>query len=57
VSFILGAQDQMTPPAATKELAALLKPRITRLPNCGHHLLAEAPEATRATMQQALGGN
>jgi pimeloyl-ACP methyl ester carboxylesterase len=55
VHFILGAQDQMTPPAATKELATLLKPRITRIPNCGHHQLAEAPEATLAAMQQALG--
>jgi pimeloyl-ACP methyl ester carboxylesterase len=53
-SFILGAQDQMTPPTATRELAALLKPRIVRIPNCGHHQLAEAPEATLAAMQQAL---
>jgi pimeloyl-ACP methyl ester carboxylesterase len=52
--FIVGAQDQMTPPAATRELAAALKANVTRLPGCGHHMLAEAPEAARAALQAAM---
>jgi pimeloyl-ACP methyl ester carboxylesterase len=53
-TLILGAQDQMTPPSATKELAVALQAEVVRVAGCGHHLLAEAPEATLAAMQAAL---
>lgn len=54
VHLILGAQDQMTPPSATQDLASALKASVTRIPHCGHHLLAEQPDATLAAMQRAL---
>jgi pimeloyl-ACP methyl ester carboxylesterase len=54
VSFILGAQDQMTPPKVTRELATLLKARVVTLPS-GHHLMAEVPDALLAAVRAALG--
>jgi pimeloyl-ACP methyl ester carboxylesterase len=44
----------MTPPSATQDLASALKASVTRIPHCGHHLLAEQPDATLAAMQRAL---
>ncbi|GAB4397798.1 MAG: alpha/beta hydrolase [Rhodoferax sp.] len=44
VLFVLGAQDQMTPPKAAQSLiAAAHDARVVTLP-CGHHQLTEAPE-------------
>jgi pimeloyl-ACP methyl ester carboxylesterase len=58
VHFVLGAQDQMTLPKASVELAALLKARVHTLPGTGHHIMAEAPDgvlaAVRAAMQAAV---
>ena len=54
-TLITGARDQMTPPKATKELAAALKAKIVTVPT-GHHLMAEAPDAVLAGLRGALGG-
>ena len=43
----------MTPPKATKELAAALKARVVTVPT-GHHLMAEAPDAVLAALRAAL---
>ncbi|MGL6111391.1 MAG: alpha/beta fold hydrolase, partial [Rubrivivax sp.] len=52
-TLIVGDRDQMTPPKATKELAAALKARVVRVPT-GHHLMAEAPDAVLAALRGAL---
>jgi len=43
----------MTPPKATKELAAALKADVVTVPT-GHHLMAEAPDAVLAGLRRAL---
>jgi len=52
-TLISGARDQMTPPKATKELAAALKAQVVTVPT-GHHLMAEAPDAVLAGLRGAL---
>ncbi len=52
-TMVLGRQDIMTPPRATRELAAALKAKVTYVPS-GHHQLAEAPDATLAAVREAL---
>ncbi len=54
VTMVLGAADQMTPPRAAAELAAALRARVVTL-QAGHQLMAEAPAALQAALQQALG--
>lgn len=51
--LIVGERDQMTRPGATRELAAALAARVVALP-CGHHLMAEAPDALLAALREAL---
>jgi pimeloyl-ACP methyl ester carboxylesterase len=53
VTMILGQADQMTPPRATREIAAALKARVATVPS-GHHQLAETPDATLAALRAAL---
>jgi len=53
-TLIVGERDQMTPPKATKELAAALKAKVLTVPS-GHHLMAEAPDAVLAGLRGALG--
>ena len=53
VHFILGAQDQMTPTRATRELAAALQATVLTI-DAGHNLVAEAPDAVLAALRQAL---
>ena len=53
VTMVLGAQDQMTPPRSTREIAAALKAHIVTL-NSGHSLPAEDPEGLLAALAQAL---
>lgn len=43
VSFIVGSADQMTPPAAARELATALRADTVVLP-AGHSLMGEAPD-------------
>jgi pimeloyl-ACP methyl ester carboxylesterase len=51
--MVLGRADIMTPPRATKELAAALKARVVFVPS-GHHLMGETPDATLAAVREAL---
>jgi pimeloyl-ACP methyl ester carboxylesterase len=53
VTLILGRSDQMTPPAATGELAAALRARVLEVPG-GHLQPAETPEATLVALRQAM---
>jgi pimeloyl-ACP methyl ester carboxylesterase len=52
-TLIVGERDQMTPPKATRELAATLKARVVHVP-AGHHLMAEAPDAVLVALRAAL---
>jgi pimeloyl-ACP methyl ester carboxylesterase len=52
-TLIVGERDQMTPPKATRELAAALKARVVHVP-AGHLLMAEAPDAVLAALRTAL---
>jgi pimeloyl-ACP methyl ester carboxylesterase len=43
--LVLGKRDVMTPPRATRELAAALRDaRIVEIPGSGHALMAEKPD-------------
>ena len=53
VTMVLGRNDIMTPPRATRDLAAALKARVVHVPS-GHHQLAEAPDETLAAVREAL---
>jgi pimeloyl-ACP methyl ester carboxylesterase len=58
VLFLLGAQDQMTPPRAAKTLitaaqACGQRVQITQLP-VGHHQMTEAPDATLFAIRDFL---
>lgn len=52
-TLIVGERDQMTPPKATRELAAALRAKVLRV-NSGHSMMAEAPDAVLAALRQAL---
>jgi pimeloyl-ACP methyl ester carboxylesterase len=54
VLFLLGAQDQMTPPKAAKTLitaaqASGQRVQVTQVP-VGHHQMTEAPDETLAAL-------
>ena len=58
VLFLLGAQDQMTPPKAAQGLVGVVKTagktvQVVTVP-CGHHQMTEAPEQTLAALQRFL---
>lgn len=53
VTLALGNADQMTPPRATRDLAAALKAKVVTLPS-GHSLPAEAPDELLAALRGAL---
>lgn len=55
-TLVLGGRDQMTPPKATRELAAALKARVVTLPAAGHAVMQEAPEAMLGALRGALQG-
>lgn len=52
-ALVLGRLDQMTPHAATRELAAALRARVTTLES-GHNLMAEQPDALLAALRAVL---
>jgi len=54
VTFVLGQQDQMTPPRATREIAAALKAKVVTVPGAGHSIPAETPDPMLAALQAAL---
>ncbi|HEX7439074.1 MAG TPA: alpha/beta hydrolase [Caldimonas sp.] len=53
VSFILGAQDQMTQPRQAAELGAALGADVTAV-GAGHSMMAEAPDEVLAALRRAL---
>ncbi len=53
VTLALGSADQMTPPRATRELAAALKAKTVTLAS-GHSLPAEVPDELLAALRGAL---
>ena len=58
VLFVLGAQDQMTPPKAAQGLIGAAKTagktvQVVNVP-CGHHQMSEAPEETLAALRSFL---
>jgi len=55
VLFLLGSADQMTPPAATRALAARAKGAQVVTVDAGHALMSEAPDAVLAALGQFLG--
>ncbi len=56
VDFILGAADQMTPPRATREMAATLKATVHTVPG-GHALMQEQPDPVLQALRLALGSS
>ena len=53
--LIMGGRDVMTPPKATKTLAAALKDvRSVTLPEAGHAMMGEAPDAVLSALAQFL---
>ena len=52
-AMALGDADQMTPPRATRDIAAALKAKVVML-HSGHSLQAEAPDELLAALRGAL---
>ncbi len=52
--FILGAQDQMTPPKAAMALVKASKQGQVATVGVGHHQMTEAPEATLSALRDFL---
>ena len=56
VHLLIGREDVMAPPRATRELiAALSVVRVVELADCGHMLMAEQPDAVRDALIAAFG--
>jgi pimeloyl-ACP methyl ester carboxylesterase len=53
---IVGRADQMTPPKASRELAAALKARVVML-EAGHALMQEVPDPLLAVLRDALAAD
>jgi len=53
VHCILGSRDQMTLPAASREIVAALRAQVVRLA-AGHSLMLEAPDEVLNVLRQAL---
>lgn len=57
VTLLLGDQDRMTPPAAARELIAALPGADVRvIPQCGHMLMSEQPEAVHRALASVFTG-
>jgi pimeloyl-ACP methyl ester carboxylesterase len=54
VLFILGQDDQMTPPKAAQSLVQAARNATVVTVGSGHHQMTEAPEATLAALRQFL---
>lgn len=55
VTLVLGEQDRMTPPTAAQGLVqALPAARVVRIPDCGHMLMSEQPEAVHRALVAAF---
>jgi pimeloyl-ACP methyl ester carboxylesterase len=52
-----GVNDMMTPPKAARNLAnAITNARLILLPDCGHALMSEQPDAVLTALRQHLSG-
>lgn len=57
VHLILGAEDRMTPPQqATDLINALRQVQVEVLPDCGHMMLSEQPEAVHGILARVFRG-
>ncbi|KAF4529849.1 hypothetical protein B566_EDAN018344 [Ephemera danica] len=54
VHFVLGTEDQMTPPKGAEELGRTLKAQVHRVA-AGHNMAQEAPDEVLAALRCALG--
>ena len=55
VTLILGEEDRMTPPAQAADLInALAQVQVEILPDCGHMMLSEQPEAVHRVLARVL---
>lgn len=55
VQIIVGAQDEITPPSASRDLqAAIAGARLAEVPDCGHLSTLEQPEAVSALIRAWL---
>jgi pimeloyl-ACP methyl ester carboxylesterase len=55
VRIMAGAQDGLVPLAASEKLAALLpNATLQMVPDCGHQIMMEAPDATNRTIEAVL---
>ena len=55
VHLLIGREDVMAPPRATRDLiAALSVVRVVELSDCGHMLMAEQPDAVRDALIAAF---
>ena len=52
--LVLGERDQMTPPKATREIAAALRARVQTVAASGHSIMLEQPDAFLAALRAAL---
>lgn len=53
---VCGEDDRLTPPALSREIAALIPgAELALLPHCGHMLTMEQPEAVNALLREWLG--
>lgn len=58
VGLILGEHDQMTPRRNTTELLSTFpNAREICLPDCGHMMMSEKPEATHHALREVIEGN
>lgn len=58
IMLVLGEQDRMTPPQAAQALiAALPAPDVRRIPDCGHMLMSEQPEAVHRALVAAASAH
>jgi pimeloyl-ACP methyl ester carboxylesterase len=53
VTMVLGSQDQMTPPRATRDIAAALQAKVVTIAS-GHSIPAEAPDPLLTALRDAL---
>ena len=58
VNLILGGEDRMTPPAQASDLIhALAQLQVKTLPDCGHMMMSEQPEAVHRALARIFQKN
>ena len=56
VLFVSGERDAMTPPKAAQSLLeSIAGARMVRVPNGGHAVMAEQPDAVRIALSEFIG--